>query len=148
MGLLNQKVEDEYIPAIGQEFSVAVGVSHSDLHWPEIERHGFDGSTIGHHIENRIMEIRSYNDDQMKEQIEIVVRIMLGQYFTRKHSNGLYKKFTFEWSKDGNTTICQVRDDLRNSHLKIILKPKQYGFLQNISASLSKMAQFLRGTAS
>lgn len=142
MGILSQDHNTDFIPYIKDEYNVEVGVSHGDLYWEALNK--YDGATIGPHIAQEISDARMYDDDHMREQVKIVAKIMLAQYFTRKHANGLYKKFTFEWKKTESGFVCQVRDDLRNSHMKIILKHKQYGFLQKTKASLSKMAQFLR----
>ena len=141
MGILSQDHNSDFIPYIKDKYIVEVGVSHGDLFWDGLG--DYDGATIGPHIANEIMEARMYNSDHMMEQVKIVAKIMLGQYFTRKHSNGLYKKFTFEWKKTESGYVCQVRDDIRNSHMKIIIKQKNYGFLQKTKTSLSGMAQFL-----
>lgn len=141
MGLLSQDHNSDFIPYIKDKYNVTVGVSHGDLYWDGLGK--YDGGTIGEHIAQEISGARMYNPDHMREQVKIVAKIMLGQYFTRKHSNGLYKKFTFEWKQTESGYVCQVRDDLRNSHLKIILKQKQYGILQKTKTTLSRMAQFL-----
>lgn len=142
MGILSQDHNSDFIPYIKDKYVVEVGVSHGDLYWDALGK--YDGSTIGPHIAQEISETRMYNQDHMREQVKIVAKIMLGQYFTRKHSNGLYKKFTFEWKQVSNGWVCQVRDDLRNSHMKILLKQKNYGFFQKTKTSLSKLAQLLR----
>lgn len=142
MGILSQDHNTDFIPYIKDKYDVEVGISHGDLYWDALDK--YDGATIGPHIAQEISDARMYNEEHMCEQVKIVAKIMLAQYFTRKHSNGLYKKFTFEWKRVDTGFICQVRDDLRNSHMKIILKHKHYGFLQKTKASLSRMAQFLR----
>ena len=142
MGILSQDHNSDFIPYIKDKYDVDVGVSHGNLYWDALDK--YNGATIGPHIAQEISETRMYNPDHMREQVKIVAKIMLGLYFTRKHSNGLYKKFTFEWKQTDTGYVCQVRDDLRNSHMKILLKQKNHGFLQKTKASLSKMAQFLR----
>ena len=146
MGILSQDHNSDFIPYIKDKYNVGVGVSHSDLYWDALGK--YDGTTIGPHIAQEIADARMYNPDHMREQVKIVAKIMLGLYFTRKHSNGLYKKFTFEWKQTDTGWVCQVRDDLRNSHMKIILAQKNYGFLQKTKTTLSGMAQFLRRKAS
>lgn len=145
MGILTHNTDTDFIPYIKDSYNVEVGVSHDDLYWSALGK--YDGSTIGPHIAQEIGEARMYNIDHMREQVKIVAKIMLGLYFTRKHSNGLYKKFTFEWKAVGYDYICQVRDDLRNSHMKIILKHKQYGFIQKAKNEISGVVKrFCRKT--
>ena len=142
MGILSQDHNSDFIPYIKDKYTVDVGVSHGDLYWDALGK--YDGATIGPHIADEILNCRLIDWDSMREQVKIVCKIMLGLYFTRKHSNGLYKKFTFEWKQAETGWICQVRDDLRNSHMKIILTHKNYGILQKTKTTLSGMAQFLR----
>lgn len=146
MGILTHNENTDFIPYIKDSYNVEVGVSHGDLYWDALGK--YDGATIGPHIAQEIGDARMYDNDHMREQVKIVAKIMLGLYFTRKHSNGLYKKFTFEWKSIDYGYICQVRDDLRNSHMKIILKQKNYGFIQKATHKVSIMVKrFCRVTS-
>lgn len=147
MGVLTNDERTDFIPYIKDKYEVEVGVSHSNLYWDVINTSKYDGATIGPHIAEEISNARMYNPDHMREQVKIVAKIMLTKYFTHKHSNGLYKKFTFEWRQADNGCVCQVYDDLRKSHLKILIRQKNYGFLQKTKTSLSRVAQFLFGHA-
>lgn len=145
MGVLNHNTDTDFIPYIKDEYNVSVHINNQYLYPEALKGSQYDRNTLPKHLEDEISRIRCYNDDHMMEQIKIVSRIILAQYFTHKHSNGLYKKFTFEHTKTEYTgRICYLRDDLRNTHLTITLKPKRYGFIQKTTKTFSRMVKFIR----
>lgn len=143
MGILSpDHQESDFIPYIKNEYVVDVSIPHGNLYLGTLDE--YDDATIGPHIAEEIGNMWMRNDEHMKEQVEIVANTMLGKYFARKHSNGLCKKFSFKWTKMIHGFICQVYDDLRNLHMKIVITQKRYGFLQKTRIVLSSMTQFIR----
>lgn len=53
------------------------------------------------------------------------------RYFKQKYDNGLSKTFSVRWEERGQYIDARLVDNqLLNSHIKIILKKKNYGILQ------------------
>lgn len=128
MGVLSITPESDVMTYIRDLYSIDVGVSRSHIHWPSLNAANVHSGNVSDYICDFIGRQPLTGAEQ--EVINKALLFATVELFKRKYENGLYKSFSVTWAEVTNGWVVRSIDDQRNTHIKLILKHKRYGFIQ------------------
>lgn len=128
MGVLSITPESDVMTYIRDLYNIEVGVSRSHIHWPSLNAANVHGGNVGDYICDFIGHQPLIGTE--REVIDKALLFATAELFKRKYENGLYKSFSVTWMVATNGWVVRSIDDQRNTHIKLILKHKRYGFIQ------------------
>ena len=137
MGVLSITPESDVMTYIRDLYNIEVGVSPSRLHCPSLDAAMACIKNVGDYIYDFIGRQPLVGTE--RDVINKALLFATTELFKRKYENGLYKSFSVTWVKTTNGWIVSSIDDQRNDHIKLILKHKRYGFIQNTGKMISNL---------
>lgn len=135
MGVLSITPESDVMTYIRDLYNIDVGVSRSHIHWPSLSAANVHGGNVSDYICDFIG--RQPLTGTEREVIDKALLFATVELFKRKYENGLYKSFSVTWAEATNGWVVRSIDDLRNTHIKLILKHKRYGFIQKTKEAIT-----------
>ena len=134
MGVLSITPESDVMTYIRDLYNIDVGVSRGRIHWPSLDTANVHGGNVGDYINNFIGRQPLIGTER-----EVINKALLAatvELFKRKYDNGLYKSFSVTWAEATNGWVVRSIDDQHNTHIKLILKHKRYGFIQRTKTAI------------
>lgn len=124
MGILSINEKTDTLVYIKDLYEVSVGVSRGRLNWDAVSDGGTIDTIMARYIGSQLVA------GTEQEVIERALYKCGTKYFKQKYDNGLTKIFSVRWEGSGQYTVARLVDNQLNSHIKLILKKKNYGILQ------------------
>lgn len=135
MGVLSITPESDVMTYIRDLYNIDVGVRRDNLHWPSLSAANVHGGNVSDYICSFIGRHPLIGPEQ--EVINKALLTATVELFKRKYDNGLHKSFSVTWAKSTNGWVVRSIDDQRNTHIKLILKHKRYGFIQKTKEAIA-----------